>query len=464
MLPGFPVLLIPHLVYLQRTGGFMPQGVVPQNIIRYQGLFPSIGVAMATASDQIKGALLGILPSFTKIGSEGSAWIGAFPPALCGAGMVSMWRKSRALAIGSGFYLLLVLLADSFTTFSGVHYNRHLHVLSPLFFGHGLSLVRSLKGRDLIQWGVLGFWGAVIGLQTLASYPVCKGMVRSMAADALVAETILSRCPECRAFDLSARVQYWADGRIRWHTLTPAVDPVLGRTVKYFHRITELGEYTQRLSDGPAVLVYSPSNDAIQEWLLSFETTELATLMTHYTTVKKVSMLDLSALHDSPPFPGPVDEVDVGDPVSEHDHGYRAVSSLPVEVGGFPHRGEGFADGGRPSVVREEFTLFVPDGGGLLVARYRGGYEGRRLRVPYTPVRLSVGETLLTVTADGDTVFRETMRFGEGFTHLAIPLPRGGHRRIVVTGLVNSFHYWTFDPADAAPDRRRQQEPSIPPE
>ena len=129
---GFPLLCIPPVIFKLLTGTFVPQGVVPQNIIRYEGLFDSLYIAFSSVSDQLKGTLLGLYPSSTTIGIAGSGWLGSLPPFLFIFAIIGLYRNNRRWLPPLMIYLLVIILSDSFTRFSGVHQNRHVHVLSPL--------------------------------------------------------------------------------------------------------------------------------------------------------------------------------------------------------------------------------------------------------------------------------------------------------------------------------------------
>lgn len=444
---GAAVLLLPHAVYVSLTGSLMPQGVVPQSVLSYHTLSRALGVAMALSVDQLKGLLLGSFASAVRMGVQDGAWLG-LPPPLVGAGALVWLAVSRGLwLLPLAPFLLLLVVGDSLTVFAGLHFNRHLQVLSPLLFGASLEGLWWLWGRNRtgFRWSVAAL-GGLVAVQFLGTLELNERSVRGWARDKLVADYLVERVPHLPVVDSRGRLLYWADGRLRLLEASPSIDPLLARHVRLFWRLPELGEYLQRRGAGPVVVFSEDSNpDLVTRWLLSLGSRRLASFPARYTDTVSLFSVDLSPYRDQPPWPDPCAELDVGDFLSEETASYVWRDSLPLPVGAFLIQGEGFADGGRPGVVRERFRLPVPRGGGFLVARLRGTYEGLTQAVlGSTPATVSAQDGWYTVRADGRVVYSQRLSLGPGYAHVVIPVSGDGVVQFETSGFFNSFHYWVY--------------------
>lgn len=445
---GIPVLCVPPLVFRHLTGSFIPQGVVPQNIIRYQGLLNALYLACSTITDQVKGTLLGWFPAGTKIGFEGSAWLGTLPPfvfILCIIGMVRLRASWVPWVFG---YLALLIAGDSLTYFSGIHLNRHVHILAPFFFGFGLLFLRALRidGESLYPLG-LGFVLVMVLLQSVGVLAPNSATVTRVGVDKEIADFVRQHHPDEEVIDQQGGPRYWLDGSVRWHSLSVGDNPYLGRYVRHHMRILETSEYIQRNLPPSILHVSWGSGDLFETWFRQFAAESLATFKRDLIPVALLRRLDLSGIHDVPPAEAPYDELDVGDPMSERQCRYRYRDSLERSAGGFLLPGQGFWDGGRPSVIRERFDLHVPEGGGVLVARTKGAFSGNVLELyDKTPVDLRVDAAEMRVIANGTCIADTTVPLGEGFSYVSVPVRQGGRVRFEIEGLFHSFHYWTYPP------------------
>lgn len=443
---GLPALCVPPLVFFLVSGSPIPQGVAPQNILHYQGLLGSLYLAGSTFTDQLKGALLGWYPSGTKIGFEGTGWLGTLPPFVFLMSMAGLFLHRPRWAPGILGYLVLLVLGDSFTYFSGIHLNRHLHILSPFLFGFAFLFLQHarVRGESLFPLG-FGFVVVMVGLQALGVLAVNETTVVGIGVDKEIADYVRTHHPHQEGLDQRGGARYWLDGAVRWHSLSVGDNPVLGRYVRRHMRVLETSEYLQAALPDTVLYVSYGTGDLFESWLRQFRIDSLATFSRNFVPVALLGRLDLGRLRDKPPRPHPFDELDVGDPLSEHLHGYRFRHSLERPAGGFLQEGEGFWDGGRPSVIREEFHLDVPGGGGVLAVRTKGVISGHILELlEKRPVDLRVDTAQVRITANGTLVADTSLALPEGFAHLFVPVPFGGRVRFRVEGLLHSFHYWTF--------------------
>ncbi len=444
--PGFIPLFVPHLIYKHLTGSFMPQGVVTQNIIHYQSLIQSLFIASATASDQVKGALLGLFPSTAKVGSEGSAWVGTLPPIVFVLALLGMRKLRRRESFIVLAYLTVLVVGASFSRFSGVHFNRHLHVLTPFFIGYALYSLRELRVFNAPVWGIgLVFISGMIGVQASGNLLFIRNGVGTLVREKEIVDHIKNTRPNLDILAAGPSIMYWADGQLKLHSHSVGANPTLGRHVKYWLRHLEVSEYIQATYPCSVLLVTSQEPFTIEDWLSGFQVEPPVPFSHGYATLRELQLLDLSSVADSPPYISPFDELDVGDPLSEYRCGYRYRDSLERPVGSPLMQGDGFWDGGRPSVIQERFRLEVPPGGGWLVARYKGSFSGKLLELfDHSPVELSIEQEEVTILANGHYAFADTVRFEEGFFNLLVPLDVEGDVSFQVEGLINSFHYWTY--------------------
>ncbi|MBN1426357.1 hypothetical protein JXA88_17555, partial [Candidatus Fermentibacteria bacterium] len=416
-----------------------PQGVAPQNILNYYGRVDALHIAMASFTDHVKGVLLGLFPSGTTVGQAGSGWIGVLPPLLLFCAVVGLLIARPRWLVMIGAAVTLFTFADSFTSFSGTHWHRHLHVFTPFLIGFGLLGARLICGTQAWAYRtIVGFFFVVILLQLVGSLAENRRAVGGIAADKAAVDHIAAQWPGALVMDESGKAAYWGDNRVRWFVLSPQVDAEMGRLVRRFGRLTELGEVIQRRS--PDLWLDYGVSGSLGTWLRSV-TDSLTTVWAgeHRVQIRGVRP---DALADSRPYPSCADELDVGDPLSEYAHGYRWRDDLIMPAGGFLHRDGCIADGGRPLVTREQFTMRVPPHG-VLVARYRAEYDGFDLGGTQAAVSLNLDRLFVTILAQGDTVYHHAPHLSSGFVDVWVPLSVEGPTQFEVSGLFHSYHYWT---------------------
>ncbi|MBW1802655.1 MAG: hypothetical protein JRJ85_18215, partial [Deltaproteobacteria bacterium] len=443
---GLVLTLIPFPVYHYITGSFLPQGVLSQNILHYQDVFVAIHGAFSTATDQIKGSLMGLYPSGYGIGQMGSAWLGALPPFLFILAVPGLWQRKRAWLAPVLLLLLFFILGDAFTLYSGAQQNRHLQVLAPFFFGFALCFLRQLR-RDitpLYRFAVLFFFVFIL-LQSFGSLHFRKSNIERLALHKNVMDYLRQRQTEEPVLVQDVEPIYWADGGLNLQVLLVSANPYLGRHVKYHKRIVEISEYIQRFYPDRVLYLDYGKKTLVSEWLKTFQREELRQFMYSYRPFAVVKRLDLTGIRDRPPYGTPHAELDVGDTISEKTGNYEYVQAIEKPIGACLIKGDGFRDGGRPNVAVEEFDMPVPPSGGLLVCRYRGLFPGNVLeKTDASRVNLRIKATSLKVAANGERIFDQRISFDEGFSQIEIPLKKGGETHFKIEGLVHSFHYWVY--------------------
>jgi hypothetical protein len=292
-----------------------------------------------------------------------------------------------------------------------------------------------------------------VGFQVCGSLNVIRGGAKMLSRDREIVDHIKMTRPNLDILVSGSSIMYWGDGALKFHSHSVGTNPVLGKYVKYWMRHLEVSEYLQSAFPCSVLFLTSEDQYTIEDWLRRFQVEPSASFPYQYVKPRELMLLDLRQAADRPPYPEPHDELDVGDPLSELRCGYRFRDSLLRPVGSPLVQGTGFWDGGRPSVVKEGFRLEVPVGGGWLIGRYKGTFRGKVLELfDNSAVMLQVEQEEITITANGRCVFADTVRFSEGFSHLAVPLDVTGDVDFRIEGLFNSFHYWIY-PRDAIGSR-----------
>ena len=239
---------------------------------------------------------------------------------------------------------------------------------------------------------------------------------------------------------------YWSDDRFRIICLSPGVDPYLGRHLRYYVRFAEVSEYLQGKTCDTVLLVSYLEERYVTEWLIKeFSIKKIKTFQNNLKKRAELYLLDLTRMKDKPPYGEPYDELDVADPISEYQHRYKYYSFVKRSVGNVMFEGDSFYDGGRPYVALEDFVLKFPEGGGILVARYKGLYNGKvQSIIEKFPVNFRIKETTITIYANGSEIFKKDVNFQDGFTLIEVPVNESGYVKFHIEGLFNSFHYWAY--------------------
>lgn len=450
LLLGIIPLVIPFFIYKHITGSILPQGVLPQNILNYNSVLESINIAFSIIADQIKGTLLGLYPSATPIGIDKGGWLGAFPPFLFIFSLLGLWKYNRKIFIPVLFYLSFLIIGDSFSIYAACHQNRHIHILAPFFIGYGLFFIRDIKLREIKVYNFLfAFFILFNLLQFFSGLSLIKSEARFITHNKDVADYLLKNYPEETVLLQDGAPLYWMDGRLDAQSYLTGLDPVLGRYVKYYSRLLEISEYIQRSYPKEILFVDSFGTDNIRGWLLQFKSRNLKSFHRDHKLYAQISLLDLTKIQDFPPYGKPFAELDVGDPVSEHEHNYKFIDSMDRLVSGPLQQGDTFWDGGRPNLIYEEFDVTVPVKGGKIVCRYNNIFKGSVIRGrTFSPVALKLPGGNLVITANDKTVFSGDVVYKDGFFLLEFQLPEGGENHIEIHGARHSFHYWIYESDD----------------
>jgi len=447
IVPGL-ISFLPFVVYKFITGSFFPQGVQPQNIIRYEGLSNGLFYGLSVFIDQIKGLLLGYFPAQIRIGISGSAFVGTFPPLLFIFSLLGLWKHKREWSLPLLLFLIFLIAGDSLSIFSAVHENRHIHLITPFFIGFSIYFVYKFREREksyfplYITYILLFFVTQFI----VSSINSRKSAVYN-SGDKEVTDYIAEKYPHTPLVGENiGGLYYWGDDRIRITCLSPGIDPYLGKYLRYYVRFAEISEYLQRRVSDTVLMVSYLEDRYITKWLIEkFSIKRIKTFQNNLKKRAELYLLDLTRIKDKPPYGKPFDELDVADPISEYQHRYRYYSFTKRSVGNVLFEGDAFFDGGRPYIAVEDFVLKFPEGGGILVARYRGLYPAKVQSIlDKFPVNFHIERATLTIYANGREIFKKDVNFQDDFTLLEIPVSESGFVRFHLEGLFNSFHYWVY--------------------
>lgn len=449
-IPPILIICVPFLVYKNITGSYLPQGVTPQNIIHYHGYLKGLEIALSVIFDQIKGGLLGLYSSTQKIGAFESGWLGSLPPFLFIFSILGFVKHKREWLFPVTGFLLFLIAGDAFSLYSGAHQNRHFHVLTPFFFGFALIFFRDIKGnwKPVYMISIIFFF-IFNSLQFYGSLFPFKQNVEKFVQHKKVVDYLVKQRPKTPVLAHSMGPLYWSDGRLKLHLLYVSTDPYLGKYVKYYIRILETTEYIQRFYSQKVIFLDFFENTPESNWLRQIKGEIVKTFQYKYKNFAEVKIIDLGEIKDSPPYRNPYSELDVGDPFSEEECGYKFIQSLEEHVDAGILKGENFWDGGRPNVIKEDFYMDVPENRGILVCRYKGLFTGGVLTENIShSVNLFIKESDLKIHVDEEIIFNESVSQGEDFFYLEIPLKKGGRCHFKIEGLIHSFHYWVYSKGD----------------
>ena len=445
---GVLPLSIPLFLNLRFTGSLMPQGVVPQFLFHYDGIGGSLEQASFNIINHIKSTLFGLYRPGEVFGTWKKADIfGSLPPFLFTFFIIELTQKERRwITLPAAIFLLLLILGDSLTVFSGIHYNRHILPLFPLIFAISfrgiLLLEKKIKGLyQVLLILILAF----IFFQTIPVFTQYKSSIARTQRSKEVgiwAEKNLAKGSSI--FLLENEIFYWINSH-KLIFLSPAMDPIFGRYIKFYRRDTEICELIQRCYGETSYLLtgtYIP----IVKWLEQFKT-ESAKVFSWIGAEEETFLyhLDLSPLRAKRFEEKTVDEIDIADPISESRHDYNRISSSPARLCQFPGRIKGCYDAGRVTEGEESFSMKISENGQSLVCLLSKEFNGYQVLITGEEKKVSfrLENPSYRVLIDGEEVGKG--RIEGNIQLIEIPIPADIKKekvRITVKGRFVSYHYW----------------------
>lgn len=445
---GILPILIPLFLNLRFTGSLMPQGVAPQFLFHYGSIEDGLEQVSFNIINHIKSTLFGLYRPGEVFGTWKKAdSFGSLPPFLFIFFIIGLTQRERRwIALPAAIFLILLILGDSLTVFSGIHYSRHTLPLFPLIFAISFS------GMFLVEKKIKGLYRVLLVLiltfmffQTIPVFTKCKSLTAQMQRSKEVgiwAEENIAKGSSI--FLLESEVAYWINSH-RLIFLSPATDPIFGRYIKFYNRDTETCELIQRCYGETSYLLtgtYIP----IVKWLEQFKR-ESPRIFSWIGTEEKIFLyhLDLTPLRVRRFKEKIVDEIDIADPISEKGHDYNRISSSPTRLCQFPGRINGCYDAGRVTEGEESFSMKRSENGLSLICLLGKEFNGYQVLLTGEEKKVSfkLEDPHYQVSIDGEEIAKERIEGDEDL--LEIPIPAGIKKekvRITVKGRFVSYHYW----------------------
>lgn len=451
LIAGVLPLFIPLLINYLINGDILPQGVVPLSLFKYTGFTAAIKTGMATFLDQIKSSILAYYSTSQDIGmSQGGSFFYFLPPLLIPVFIWGIFKSEKKwLYLPLIIYTLILLLGDSFTIYAGTHYSRHVIVVYPFIFAFALDGVRNIKikNKAIFPYLII-FFSIFIISQELILFSDISERSRIRAKAKKMAEWVKNNTEKGTSI-LSGQTPYetdfWIDNR-KIVSISPAINPHFGRWIKYYFRTTEQTELIQRFyRDIDYILIDVNKISPTDNWLLSFS----SGYKKYYEFAGKkmvIQKVNLNQLKDPPPYPAPLDELDVGDPISEKNHDYVALKSSDSRYQRPLYVESNFCDGGRLITKKERFKIFLPPENLTLICRYRGEFNGFKPGLKREEIKVDLKENPYTVKLDGKTINKGVLNPKTGFFYLTIQLTgKNRYSTVEIEGNYVSFHYWLYN-------------------
>lgn len=446
---GVIPISIPLFLNLRFTGSLMPQGVVPQFLFYYSSIEDGLAQVFFNTINYIKSTLFGLYRPGETFGAWGAAETsGGLPPFLFTFFIIELTRKERRwITLPVTVFLLLLILGDSLTVFSGIHHARHILPLFPLVFAisfEGILLVeRKIKGLYRI---LLILILAFIFFQTIPVFTQYKSSFARMQRSKEVGIWVDKNLAKGSSiFLLEDEISYWINNH-NLIFLSPAANPVFGRYIKFYNRDTEICELIKRCyPETPYLLTgtYVP----ILKWLEQFKK-EDTMVFSWIDTEEKVSLyhLDMAPLRARRFKEKIVDEIDIADPISEQGHGYHRTGSNPTRLCQFSKMIKGVYDAGRVTEWEESFSMKLSKDTPSLVCLLGKEFNGYQVSLTGEEKKVSfkLEDPHYQVLIDGEELAKGRIE-GDAELLLEMPIPAGIKKervRITVKGKFISYHYW----------------------
>ena len=314
------------------SGTLLPQGVVPQGLWHYSNIPGTIVIGFSTMIDQIKSTFFGYYPISQNVGLLGGPLHAAFPPLffiffLIGLYLLKdIWKENITFII----YIVLLLLGDSFTVFSGVHINRHIVPAYPLIIGVSVYGLLNLKIKDwdlknfflpffvgffFLEFGI-SFGKYIIGSETSLIFKNSAVWIEKHLPDKTKIFTL---------GDVSLR--YWMKGRYII-PLSPAINIASFKQSRFYQRNVERAEFIKRIGRDVRYFYVKEDefNQPVCKWLGKFSTKIL--YKTHFVSLEnnatlfKIDLTEMSKKY-IPDTLNLVGELNVGNGTSEKRFHYK---------------------------------------------------------------------------------------------------------------------------------------------
>jgi len=447
---GFIPIFIPLFLNLKFTGQFAHQGAVSQSLFNYDSISNGIKYGALNFLDHFKGTLLGLYHTREWFGlTQRGNTLYTLPPLLFIFTLIGFLdRERRVFIIPVSIFLFIVLLGDSLTFFTGLQFNRRILHIFPFLFAFSFMGIKKIDEKiNGLYLAFLIFFSIFFVNQEFLIFSHIKDNISYSQKTKEIAFWIKKNLPKgTLIFHGSSgdnSLSYW-DDHSRRIFLTPNHNPFFVKYIKSFWETTSATELIQRYHTDVEYLFIGEEKGPLTNWIKGFSTGE-PVVFSWIGEVEKYYLyhLDMTPLKRKRFVEKIVDEVDIGDPVSENNHGYRRVELTALRMNSIPFIIDGIHDNGRIIEGVESFEVKSPNESGIMVCLLGSFFEGRKIDFKRSPVSFKIKDANYQIFVGGEEIAKGEIR--DDFQLLNIIIPPEylkNNINIAIKGNFVSYHYW----------------------
>lgn len=452
--PLFCPLLINRLLIGQKIS----QGTVSQMLFHYDSFTNILEIGAVNFTHHLKATILGLYKPGEDFGLQMLASsIFTLPPLFFIFSAIGFFQKDKKLlAIVTVIFLTILLVGDSLILFTGIGYNRHLLLVLPLVFAF------SFLGIEKINKKIEGFFPAATAFfslfficQETLMFVYIKRDVEAVRRGSEVVQWMDENLPHgTEIFDGTRGRQFisFEATNLRLIPLTPNINPIFGKYTNSFWMTTENSELIQRFyTDTKYILTAKINNKKdflLISWLQNFSVGN-PRLFSWIGVKEKYGLftLDLSPL-TAQRFEEEsiIDEVDVGDPVSESLHDYKRINITGFRFRHLLQNIDGVYDAARVIEGYESFDIELSQKDkNILVFLLGNHFEGERVALisALREVDFELEDPYYEIYINGQKISEDKIEKDHKLVKIQIPQEINKNRaEILVKGRFISYHYW----------------------
>lgn len=454
---GFIPLICPFIINRILIGQKVTQGTVSQILFHYGTFEDALTTGTMNFINHLKSTILGLYKPGQSFGirSQGSS-IYTLPPLFFIFTIFGFTKKNKFMAISSATFLLVLLIGDSLTVFTGVGYNRHLLSIFPIIFAFSfLGIKRVNEKIDGMLPTMLIFFSIFFVSQEMLLFLSLNKNIRRAKRGIDVAEWLNENLPDrteiFESIENTKSILYGAD-KIRFVFLTPNLNPIFGKYIKTFFKDTERTELIQNFHHNVKYLLINEKahNSVLENFLLHFSKRDPQVLSWIEEHDKyALYSIDLSPLTNKRFEKDVIDEVDIGDPSSESTHKYKRVNLGHSKFTQILHEIKGIYDAGRVTEGYETFSVKLSEKNAnqQLTCMLGRSFEGFQLNLEqsilYTNIKFNLDDPYFEIFINGKQIYKDEIREDYQLIDINIPKETKEERITVkVRGRFVSYHYW----------------------
>lgn len=340
------VNLTPAIIFYLFIKTPFPSGFKPQFILTHYHYSSAISMIFRYIIDYFKSILLGFYP----LNATGYNYIehgfSPLPPLFFIFILIGVWRifndkkEDRTIYLFSITLFILALFVSSVTIYQGVHLLRHTAWLLPFFIVIGVKGLLYLGGRlnflkILIPFYILMFIGSSIDFLVYVSLSSVYNTLPHYQAARWIDENLEE--PNLMGI-VNSRIDYFIKNKAKFYNITPGDNWRMTKYCKDIYNLAapfELFNYELK-EEEEWFLIWTKDDETTVnfEYFVSLAGDTLYKkyyLFNNYFKIaklKKGPFLNAEKIHLSSEYEV-LDEFNPGDPISERDHKYDYLLTLP---------------------------------------------------------------------------------------------------------------------------------------